>query len=147
MLQLIPLGTVLSFRSRTVLSHVHVAMSRTLHNYDHNCTKYGHGALTRAFIKCIFISAPRGLIGAKLSSLHNSINFNIYSSNQFAIFRYRTSVYHARQTIIMRTLYSVMANAHALERFCKHSHCTVGPFWNGNFCRSILERFGRERSR
>ena len=113
--------------------------------------------LTRAFIKMYFISAPRGPIGtqlpprshgAKLSSLHNSINFNISSSDQFAIFRYRTSAYHARQTIIMHALYSVMASAHALERFwnSKRSHCMVGPFWNGNFCRSVLERFGREWS-
>ena len=49
----------------------------------------------------------------------------------------------------MRVLYSVMASAHALERFWngKRSHCTVGPFWNGNFCSSVVERFGKERSR
>ena len=79
---------------------------------------------------------------------HNSINFNVSSSDQFTIFRYHTSVCCAGQTIIMCTLLMLMASVHALERFwnSKHSHCPVGPFWNGNFCRSILERFGRERS-
>ena len=62
-------------------------------------------------------------LGAKLSSLHNSINFNISSSDQFAIFRYHTSAYHAHQTIIMHELYS----AHALKLFwnSKRSYCTV----------------------
>ena len=48
------------------------------------------GALTRVFIKKIYISAPRGPIGpklppsslgAKLSLLHNSINYNDSSSD------------------------------------------------------------------
>ena len=95
--------------------------------------------------KCILLVHPEDRSGAKLppnslstklSLLHNSINFNISSSDQFTIFKYCTSAYHACQTIIVRAIYSVMASAHALERFWngKRSHCTVGPFWN------ILER-------
>ena len=80
-----------------------------------------------------------------------SCQFYWYSAkclDQFAIFRYRTSVYCAGQTIIMNMLFRVMASAHVSEQFWndKRSHCPVGPFWNGNFCRSVLERFGREPS-
>ena len=80
---------------------------------------------------------------------HNSINLNVSSSDQFTIFVYRTSAYHAGQIIIMRALFRVMASAHSSERFWngRRSHCPIGPFWNSNFCRSVLERFGRERSR
>ena len=41
-----------------------------------------------------------------------------------------------------------MTSAHALEWLWngKHSHCLLGPFWNGNFCCFVLKRFGREQS-
>ena len=101
------------------------------------------GALTRACIKNVFLLVhPEDRLAPCLVELsltrlcmycyHNSINFNVSFFDQFGIFRYRTSAYHARQTIIMHVLFKVMASVHASEQFWngKCSHCPVGPFWN-----------------
>ena len=121
-------------------------------------------------LKCIFISAPRGPIGTKpgraisltptmyvllpemaryMLSTIQSTSMSVPPTNLPCLDIALQRIYRAGQTIIMRALFRVMAIVPASEWFWngKRSHCPVGPFWNGNFCRSVLERFGRERSR